>query len=231
MTNQKIQKLLTLTVILFFVACSPTKSTETNNATLSSATNPTYMQANKLLTNCNKSDSTDISLNINAVTDSSGQADPNLVKIKFNSLSTKSTASGNVVRFFKWRILAGQSSLDQTALSAQFYDLNSSQPTANLSQSIPISEITSARGIFIQLNDPAAVYQVLKTVVYDSTGQIVAQMNSLIPQFYSNPIEYKLNSDGTPRAQILLDLHPLNSVNTTAWSQTDLTNYFQTLCF
>lgn len=231
MTTQKTQILLNSITCLVLVAtltsCGNSKSSGVNQNNLSSAAN----LSGKPLASCNKSISTDISMTINATTDANGQIDPNWTKVKFNFLSAKATASGNTVRFFKWKVSGNQSTLDQNPLSTMFFNLESGQPTTNSTTTIPVAEIATTRGIYVELNDPQASYQVIKAVVYDSNGQIVAQLNSLIPQFNSIPNDYKLNYDGSARAQVLVDLHPLISTNTSAWSQTDYANYYQNFCF
>jgi hypothetical protein len=222
------QVIITALSILTLSSCGTSKSNEVNTTTNSSNNN---ISTQKPLANCNKSATTDMSMNISTVNDSSGQIDPNWTKVKFNFLSTKATASGNVVRFFKWKVTGSQSSLDPIPLSTMFYNLESGQPTTDATNSIPVVEIATSRGIYVQLNDSAAQYQVLKAVVYDSTGAIVTQMNTLIPQFNSNYSEYRLNSDGSARAQVLLDLHPLKATDTTSWAQSNYSTYFQNLCF
>jgi len=232
MTNQK-HKVQNLFIVLIAAAtvsaCGTSKSNSVNQNNFSSANS--QLNSQKQLTNCSSSVNSDIALNINAITDSAGQIDPNWVKIKFNFLSTTATQSGNTVRFFKWKVSGGQSLLDQTPLSSQFYNLTSGQPTATAATSTSVVEISATRGLYLQLNDPSASYQVIKAVVYNSAGQVVSQINSLIPQFNSNLVDYSINSDGSPRAQILIDMHPLKSISTTSWSQASYTNYFQNFCF
>jgi hypothetical protein len=229
MQNQTTKIILVLATIATLSSCGNSKSAGNNQNAITAAS--IAMNSQKPLTNCTKSMNSDISMNANAVLSSSGQVDMNWVKIKFNYLSAAATASGNTIRFFKWKVTGSQSFLDQTALSTQFYDLSSGQPTTNLNNITNASDITGARGLYVQLNDPTGAYQVIKAVVYNSDGQIVAQLNSLIPQFASRTTDYALNSDGTPRAQILTSMHPLAATVTTAWTQTDYANYFQNFCF
>jgi hypothetical protein len=225
-----IKVLSAVVMIALLTSCGTTKSDEVNKKT-SASIDPVYVNYQKPLTSCNKTTNSDMSLNINAVTSSSGSINPDWVKIKFNFLSSTATQSGNVIKFFKWKVIGGQSSLDQTPLSVMFYDLSTGQLTSNASTYLSATDVTTTRGAYIQLNDTAGTYQVLKVVVYNSAGQVVAQMNSLIPQFNSNLSDYSTNSDGTARAQILIDIHPLSSVATTGWTQTDYANYFQNFCF
>lgn len=228
--NNTLQILISLAVIAVLSSCGNSKSNEANQNNLSSTT-PITVNAEKPLANCNKSANADISMNINAVLDNAGNADLNWTKIRFNFLSTTATAAGNTVRFFKWKVSGGQSTLDQTPLQTMFFNLSNSQPTTNLTNTIPVNEISSSRGVFVQLNDSVGAYQVIKAVIYDSNGKIVAQLNSLIPQFSSKVADYTTNADGTARAQLLIDMHPLKAVATSTWSQSDYNNFYQNLCF
>jgi hypothetical protein len=229
MTKQTTTTLILLTSLVAFTSCGTSKSDEAKNTNTFSSSQT--MNSEKPVINCNKSVNADISMNTNAVLDSQGVVDTNWIRIKFNFLSSSATASGNTVRFFKWKVSGSGSFLDQTPLVSMFYDSASGQPTTNQTTSIPISEISSTRGMYVQLNDPQGSFQVIKAVVYDSTGKIVAQLNSLIPQFNSNPNDYKFNADGSARAQILTAMHPLTSLNTSTWSQAEYSNYFQAFCF
>ncbi len=74
------------------------------------------------------------------------------------------------------------------------------------------SQISLANGLYIQLNDDSInPYQVIKAVVYNSSGTVVSQVNSLIPGYYASPADYQFNTDGTARAAILQSLHPLSA--------------------
>jgi len=229
--NKKILKtaFVIATSALFF-SCNNSKS---NEAKLNSniVPTPSIINSQKPLTNCNKTVNADISMNVNALTDSTGQANPQWMKVKFNFLSTKATAAGNVVRFFKWKIVNQQAYLDQTPLASYAYEMATGQAATSSSVNLAISDITPSRGFFIQMNDPDATFQVLKAVIYDSNGQIVAQLNSLIPQFYASFTDYQYNSDGTARAQLLTDMHPMKTTDSTGWTAAQFSSYYQQYCF
>lgn len=213
-----------------FFSCSNSKSNETKQFS-NNTPPPSVINSQKPLTNCNKTVNADISMNGNALTDNAGQANPQWMKVKFNFLSTKVTAAGNVIRFFKWKVTNQQAYLDQTPLSSYAYELATGQAATSASVNLAVSDITPSRGFFIQMNDPDASFQVLKAVVYDSNGQIVAQLNSLIPQFYANFADYQYNSDGTARAQLLTDMHPMKAVSSTGWTAAQYSSYYQQYCF
>ena len=229
--NETLLKLtLVAAICTLFFSCSNSKSNETK-LNSNNTPPPSVINSQKPLTNCNKTVTADISMNLNALTDSAGQANPQWMKVKFNFLSTKVTAAGNVIRFFKWKVTNQQAYLDQTPLSQYAYETATGQPVTNASTDLAVNDITASRGFFVQMNDPDSSFQVLKAVVYDSNGQIVAQLNSLIPQFYANFADYQYNSDGTARAQLLTDMHPMKSVSSTGWTASQYASYYQQYCF
>lgn len=220
-------KLLVSTVALLTLAsCGNTKSKQD-----STSSNTFSSTGYKPLASCNKSVTTDISLNSAAVQDQMGTVDNNWLKVKFNFLSSQSTAANNVIKFFKWKMVNGQAQLDQNPLVIYPYDLSTGALAESPSQQITASTITTSKGYFIQLNDAQGTFQVIKTVVYSSAGAIIAQSDSLIPQFNAKPSDYQYNSDGSTRSSALQSLHSLAQTSTSGWSDADYTNHFQAFCF
>lgn len=220
---------LTATALLTLSSCGTSKSSQSATTTVQSST--VTNAGTKVVTSCQKAIGTDMSVNISAVKTSSGSINNSLVKIKFNRLSATATASGNTISFFKWKVSGSQAYLDQTALTSTRYVLSSGEVDASAATSIAASSITTSQGYYVDLNDEAGVYQVLKAVVYTSTGSIVAQQNILIPQFLGVAADYAYNSDGSARAQILRDLHPLATTDVTSWTSANYTSYYQATCF
>ena len=214
--------------LAFLASCSNSKSNETN---FLSNTNGNMIYSQKQLASCNKTAGSDISINLSAVLDQVGNANPNYLKLKFNFLSTNATASGNVIRFFKWKVTGVQAYLDPTPLVANSYSLSSPQTLNPAQQNIDVSEVSTSNGYYINLNDADGSFQVLKVVIYNSSGQIVAQMNSLIPQFYGNYNDYVYNTDGTARASVLTDLHPMKAYAGQNLNSTQIASYYQAFCF
>lgn len=232
MTNTKYKKqflLATVIVIGFLTSCSSTKSSTPAVTTLSS--NPLLLSG-KALAQCNQTTDSNFSFNSSVVTDQSGSVSNDWIKIKFSYLSTTVTSSGtNILRFYKWRVIAGASQLDSTPLTFALYDTSTGQTVSSSMTSIAANQITQTTGIYIQLNDPSGVYQVIKPVVYNSAGTVVAQVNSLIPAFYASPEDYKFNSDGTARADLLQQMHKLYGVNVSGYTSQQLTETFSQYCF
>lgn len=228
--QNKVFRIFTVLFLLtLLTSCGTSKSNPTNNTSPSPTVNGI-----KPLANCQKTVTADASINMAAVVDQAGTPDLNWTKLKFNYLSTAATASGNQIRFFKWRMMSnGTSYLEPTALYAMFYDLSTGQPVSSSMNVIPTGSIIPQRGLYIQLNDSTGQYQVLKIVVYDKDNNLVGQMNALIPQFLANPADYAYNTDGTARAQILQSLHPLSAdkINTAGWTSEQYLAQIQTMCF
>ncbi len=185
------------------------------------------------LASCNKSVSTNLGFNLaNVLEASTGQVNPDWIKIKFSFLSTDVTATGNNIKFFKWRVIGSTAQLDANPLEFSAYKLSNGQTASETMTGIMATQVSQQYGFYIRLNDDAQYpYQVLKVVVYKSDGSILTQSDVLIPQFLTSPIEYKLNADGTPRADNLQKLHPLYTTDVANWSAAQLKQNFDQYCF
>lgn len=221
-------KLALITVAAaLMTACGTSKS---NSSTTSS---PLYdFSSTKLLANCNKSKDENFSINTSSVTDSNGQQSSEWIKMKFNFLSSTVMASGNTIRFFKWRVVGTEPQMDNTPLNFTKYDLSSGQvASGGTVSSMNALDLSSSQGVYIQLNDPNLQFQVLKAIVYNSSGSIVAQINTLIPGFYASPTEYQYNSDGTTRSITLQKMHALYGQSVNSWTQLQMQQHFNQYCF
>jgi len=225
-TTQILKLTLLATAMIVLTSCGNTKdsSTSSNTTTFSST-------ATKPLASCNKKSTTDIGYSSTVVQDQMGTQDNNWLKVKMTFLSTTATASGNVLKFFKWKMVNGVPYLDQTPMSFYTYNISSGVSATTAVTQITASTVNSLTGYNIYLNDAAGTYQVIKAVVYSSTGSVVAQSDSLIPQFMANPAQYAYNSDGSARASGLQALHPLNGVSTSGWTDANFASHFQAFCF
>jgi hypothetical protein len=217
---------LVASALIVLSSCGVTKSAEpalNSNAFSSSSIKP--------LASCNKTATADLSLSSAAIQNQVGQVDSNWLKVKFNFLSTKLTATNNIVKFFKWKTVNGQTYLDQTPLTVYSYNLSSGVTSTNPANQLTASSINAATGFYVQLNDAQGTYQVLKAVVYSADGKVVSQTDSLIPQFNAKAGDYQYNSDGSARSANLQTLHPLAAINAASWSDAQYDSYFQALCF
>jgi len=221
---------LKLALIAFTTALMTACGTSKSNPTTSTSTAYDFGSM-KPLADCNKTKDTNFSINTSSVTDSSGQTSSEWIKLKFNFLSSNVTASGNVIKFFKWRVVGSQAQLDNVPLNFAKYDISSGQTVGATVSSMSVLELNTSNGLYIQMNDPNFQFQVLKVVVYNSAGTIVTQMNTLIPGFYANPNDYQYNSDGSARSVTLQQMHLLYGQNVSGWTQTQFTQYFAQYCF
>lgn len=216
--------------ILTLTSCGSKKSSAAATTTIVQSST-VENAGNKVVTSCQKAIGTDMSVHISAVKTSSGAINNSLVKIKFTRLTTAITQSGNTIRFFKWRVSDSQALLDSNPLESTRYVLSTNTIDEAAQTGITATTVTTSKGYYINLDDADGIFQVLKAVVYNSAGSIVAQQNILIPQFLAVPADYAYNADGSARAQILRDLHPLANTDTTGWTSTDYVNYFSATCF
>ena len=73
--------------------------------------------AQQSLANCNKSVSSNLGLNIaNVLEASTGQINPDWIKLKFSFLSTDVTQTGYYLKFYKWRVIGATAQLDANPL-------------------------------------------------------------------------------------------------------------------
>ncbi len=214
---------LILTVIGLLTACGTSKS---DTPTLQSS-NRFEVNSQKALAMCNKASDTNFSFNTSIVSDESGQISTQWIKFKFKFLNAEITKPGNVIKFFKWRVSNGQAVLSESALEVSAYDPATGQTTSAATNSVSANQLNNSQGFYINLADPESLFQVLKVVAYNSEGKVIGNLNSLIPAFYANPVDYQFNSDGSARAQILQDMHLLKGSTSTG----SAAQYFNQYCF
>ena len=228
----KKEQILTIAVsiiaVAFLTSCGAKKSADA----IDSSSQVLGVAAEKLA-NCNRSVSANLGLNIATVLEAStGKINQDWIKLKFSFLSTDVTQTGYSIRFFKWRIVGSSAQLDASPLEFSAYKLSNGQTASETMNSIFASQVNQQFGFYIRLNDDAQYpYQVLKVVVYKTDGSVLTQSDMLIPQFLSSPIEYRLNLDGSVRADNLQKLHPLYTTDVSNWSPAQFKQNFDQHCF
>lgn len=226
--NLTIKTIIGLSALVVLSSCGTSKSTINTTEEASRV----EVSGGKPLASCNRSDNSNFSLNIANVIDPDGRANLNWIKIKFNFLSADMTQNGYHIKFYKWRVINNSTQLDPIPLEFNSYSLSNNTTNSNTMNGVFTSQINSQNGFFINLKDDVQVpYQVLKTVIYKTDGTIAAQGNVLIPQFLANPEDYKLNPDGTARAQLLQSMHLLYDRDISTWSTSQIQQYFDQHCF
>lgn len=224
--NTQIKLTILAGAVLFLASCGTSKSTH-QDITLSSTTS----QVSQGLASCNSRSTADMSANVSVYKYSNGAVDPRIIKLKFNSLSSELTQSGNTIRFFKWKVTQGQAVMDQAPLNVTRYSLSTQQIETQAQTSISTTTISTSQGFYVDLNDSTLSYQVLKMAVYSPAGVVLKQMDILIPEFKASATDYAYNSDGSMRSQNLINLHPLTGADVTGWTTQNYANFFNSKCF
>jgi hypothetical protein len=217
--------------MLVLSACGTSKSSATSETTESASR--VEVDSAKPLASCNQmSKPALMTMNIANIIGSDGKANQDWVKIKFGSIDASINSSGYYLRLYKWRVINNSVQLDSVALSLYSYSLSSGQATSTATTGIYTNQINSQTGYMVKLNDDLSnPYQVLKIVAYKSDGTVIDHVNVLIPQFLASPADYKLNPDGTARADLLQQLHPLYGTDVTGWSFSQMQQVFDQYCF
>jgi predicted small secreted protein len=230
MKTKTLIKISVLISALVLSACGTSKSTATGTTESASRVE---VDSAKPLASCNQMSKAGLmTMNIANVIGSDGKANQDWVKIKFTSVDASISSTGYFLRLYKWRVINNSVQLDSVPLSVYAYSLSSGQATSNPSTGIYTNSINSQTGFMVKLNDDLAnPYQVIKVVAYKSDGTVIDNQNVLIPQFFASPADYKLNSDGTVRADLLQQLHPLYGQDVTGWSFSQMQQVFDQYCF
>ena len=228
-TKKSIGLLLCLAAITLLTSCGKTKS---NDEVVTSSASISNISAQNGLASCNQLANSNFNFNISTVTDSTGQVNPNWIKINFRFLASSVTQSGYTLKFFKWRMLGATAQLDSTPLTIAAYNLATGQSSSNTQSNLTAAQVTRQLGYYLQLNDDAQnPYQALKIVAYKADGSVLAQSDVLIPQFAASPNDYKVNDDGTQRASNLIALHPLAATDVSTWTTAQFQQNFSKYCF
>jgi hypothetical protein len=230
MKTQTLIKVSVLISMLVLSACGTSKSTNTGAVELESRVE---VSSEKPLASCNQLNKTGLmTMNIANIMDSNGKANQDWVKVKFPMIDSAHNKPGYYLKFYKWRVLNNAVQLDNVPLAAYAYDLSTGSPTTTATTGVYISSITNQTGLMLKLNDDLNnPYQVLKVVAYQSDGTMIDHVNVLIPQFLASPEDYKFNANGTARADLLQQLHPLYGQDVTGWTFTQLQESFDQYCF
>ncbi len=222
------RKMLVLALTALLVSACSKKSSDTTTQTAS--TFNTFAQTN--LASCNRVSDSNLAFNVSTATDQMGQVSSDWIKVKFLFLNETVTQTGNFIKFYKWRVIGNSVQLDSTPLEVGRYVLSNNQSAESTNTSVKATDINSSYGYMIRLNDDINYpYQVLKVVVYKADGGVIAQSDVLIPQFSADPNEYKINYDGTARANVLLNLHPLYNKDLSSFTASSMQQYFAQYCF
>lgn len=252
MKAQTQKKMVTITVLilisLLVTSCGSRKTSGSEE--LASRSVVTEDQNNWAL--CNMSESKNFKMNLKVVTDSKNQVNPNQIYVKLGKVQAAFADTTGSLYFWRWKSYqlngVDQSEMDPTPLYFQIITLNSGfeKILVDWKNSLKwgdISKIAYDMGystpeqffanviVKVDLKSNGLDYDALKISIHDTeTTKLISHLNMLIPAFAANPNDYATEPDGlSPRAQILKDLHPFNSMtSSTTESLKALSNNF---CF
>jgi hypothetical protein len=230
--TQTLMKITALAALAFLTACGTSKATDTSIQVTDSGSR-VEVESTKPVASCNQfSRSNFLTINIANVLNSQNQADEQWVKIKFSNVANAINQPAYHIQIYKWRVINNSTQIDSTPLQVTSFSLASGQLTSTANSGIYVNQIDSQNGYMVKLNDDTTnPYQVMKVVAYKADGTIIDQANFLIPQFLANPEDYKLNPNGTPRADLLQKMHPLYGNDVTGWSFSQMQESFDQYCF
>jgi len=160
--------------------------------------------------------------------------------LKLTKIPAYFSQSQNYIQFWKWQTnTSGQTDLGATPLKVQLVDMVTGNALTNVKTSLFWTDLQAAAQaagvttpadlfrrarLIVDLEDPYADYDVIRTVYYNMDNTVASELDTLIPIFDADPTKYAVESNGQTRAQILQNLHPLKSSAGLGWTAT----YFQT---
>lgn len=230
MKTQTLIKVTVLISMLILSACGTSKSS--NSGTIESESR-VEVSSEKPLASCNQLSKAGLmTMNIANIIDADGKANQEYVKVKFGSVDSAHNKPGYYLKFYKWRVINNAVQLDSAPLAAYSYNLSTGSPSSVPTTGVYISSMNAETGYMLKLNDDLKnPYQVIKVVAYMSDGTMIDHVNVLIPQFLASPEDYKYNSNGTMRADLLQQLHPLYGQDVSGWSFSQIQESFDQYCF
>ncbi|MGZ3842786.1 MAG: hypothetical protein ACXVCA_11910, partial [Bdellovibrio sp.] len=207
----------------------------------------TTTSSTKPIATCSKGSGNMINVKMKVFTDpSTNTTRMDFVFAKLTSLPTNFQNSTNYISMWKWLANSnGSTYLDSSALQFILIDSTNGQYITNWMTTLRWSDIatlassmgiTDAQTFFnrvnilVDLKDVSGSYDVLKITSYDSTtNQAVSQTDGLLPPYYANPADYAIEPEGTPRAQVLQNLHPF--AGSTQYTADQFKAMFNDFCF
>lgn len=166
--------------------------------------------------------------------------DNSFIDLKLTKLPAYFSQSQNYIQFWKWQANPqGQTDLAGTPLRFQLVDITNGTPLTNAKTTLYWSDLQGAAQaagvstpgdlfrkakLVIDLEDPYAEYDVIRTVYYNIDNSKLSELDSLIPIFDADPTKYATERSGATRAPVLQALHPFKNSVSLGWTAL----YFQT---
>ncbi len=247
-TNKILNLSLTLIISASMAACGSRKeSGSVENSSRIVSLPPTQPAGSKPLAFCNSGTSAEISAKVKAY-QNGNIYDMSLVWLRLTTLPADFSSNSSYIAMWKWLAnSSGAAHLDGTALNFMLYDDKTGKPLTSWKQTLmwkDISSIAEAKEItdpnkffenvslVVDLKDSAGDYDVLKITKYEhSTNKALSHLDTLLPLFHANPVDYAIETNGAARAEVLQNLHPFKSYTDKGFSNSQFQAMAKDLCF
>lgn len=221
---------------LIFSACSKSSSSSTTN------TGGTTSAASTVNASCNAfTDANNIFGGRIATYYSGSSFVEDQLRVRVTNLSSSFDSGNYSLKFFRMKADASGYNLDSAPLTFTIYAGTQaiSQPMTSitsatvqsLKSSSGVSSTSSSSSDFfnrttIVVSGVDNSWQILKAALYTSDGRVATDANALMPLFAANP-----NTYASTHVSLLSNLHPLNSVASSNYSDAQYVNLTNQNCF
>jgi hypothetical protein len=252
--NSQILTTVLIAGSLIMIGCGSNKitagSSESAAVTDFSSRVPVNSTSQKPLAVCNRGSNGQLSVDLRQFEDGFGAARNDYVRAKVRSVPSELTNSSYYLAFYRWKANSqGQAYMDNDALNVRVESLSSQffapvsgysenltweamqgiAEKANNSVTTP-SEFFTKFSLTVDIRDPLAEYDAIKVVLYNGS-EVVSELDMLLPTFYADPHDYRLEPSGSARAQSLQSIHPFASMVGQSWSANHYTTEANKFCF
>lgn len=226
--------LITLVFSLMIVGCG--KSNRSSDSSSGTTIDPVVNPTNTALAYCNQASSSNTQMKVTVFTENN-QIRNDLLRVKFSKMNSSFFSTGSVLQFYRWKAAAdGTYSPDTTPLPVRVIDTtsNSEVLSSNYVRFADLSSSTQDMSKYIlvvDIKDASAEYEVIRAMIYTSSGTIIEDINALIPAFSANPTEYATRYDGAARPTILKNLHPFRNYTGSGYTTSQFVSQANAFCF
>lgn len=239
----KLLVLLSLTATL--AACGQAGDNSADLASRTPGTN-TGSGSSKPVAICNKASGSGMTAQLKAAYNSTtGQYRFDSVLMKISNVGSNFVSGTDYINLWRWMANPTSTYLDQVPLNFYVYDTVTNQYITGQRSAVSWAELSpwaskwgvSAEGLFqriafiVDVRDANGEFDALKITTYTSSGSLSSSMDMLLPLYYANPADYAYESNGTARASVLQNLHPLKSMAGQGWSSSQFQSVANSYCF
>lgn len=243
-TAQTTKLLLLASLLLLLAACGKSKTDGSYDQASQSVTD-VNSSAGKAMAYCNSAASTQLSVR-NGVYQESNTVRLDFLKARITQIPEAFSSNTSYLQIYRWKANSnGQTYLDPQALQFRLITAGEGQNLNNYNTVLQYSHIahllrqlnvSTVKDFFnsvtlvIDLKDPYAEFDAMKVVLYNSSNQVVDQVDMLIPMFAANPEAYAKDGSAT-RAQALQHLHPFKGMLGQTWNEAHYQTLSNAHCF